>query len=46
MLNRFSSKGLTLFLNYSTTREVQIPNTIIATVHRILQLIVLGYIFL
>jgi hypothetical protein len=45
MLNRFSSKCLNLFLNYSSNREVQIPNTFIATIHRILQLIVLGYIF-
>ncbi|CAF1495836.1 unnamed protein product [Adineta steineri] len=43
---RFPSRVLGFFFNYSSVREIEVRNTFVALVHRILQFTVLAYIFL
>jgi len=46
MLQKFPSKLFGLFVNYSSIREIEVRNTFVGVIHRILQFIILAYIFL
>jgi hypothetical protein len=46
LFHQFPSKCLGLFVNYSSIRKIEVPNTFVAVLHRMLQFILLAYIFL
>ncbi len=45
-LQQFPSRVSGFFLNYSSVREIEVRHTLVATIHRVLQLGVLAYVFL